>query len=121
MISAGLEGMPRRTYLAQSNYDVPAWRLGGILTGVGGTIMFVGIMLFFVVILMTLLVGKRGEEPKDVPVAETLTAPALSGWELQLDRVWLWMGVAILLILIAYGPFFITYVPNFLSPGYRFF
>jgi cytochrome c oxidase subunit I len=121
MISAGLEGMPRRTYLVQSTYDVPAWRLGGILTGVGGTIMFVGIMLFFVVILMTILFGKRGEEPKDVPVAETLTAPALSGWELQLDRVWLWMGVAILLILIAYGPYFITYVPNFVSPGYRFF
>jgi cytochrome c oxidase subunit I len=30
MISAGLEGMPRRTFLAQANYDVPAWRLGGI-------------------------------------------------------------------------------------------
>jgi cytochrome c oxidase subunit I len=121
MISAGLEGMPRRTYLVQSTYDVPAWRLGGILTGVGGTIMFVGIMLFFVVILMTLLFGKRGEEPRDVPVSETLTAPALRGWELHLDRVWLWMGVAILLILIAYGPYFITYSPNFVSPGYRFF
>src|SRR5690606_37601472 len=60
MISAGLEGMPRRTFLAQSNYDVEAWRLGGILTGVGGTMMFIGIMLFFVVIVMTLLFGARG-------------------------------------------------------------
>jgi cytochrome c oxidase subunit I len=121
MISAGLEGMPRRTFLAQSTYDVPAWRLGGILTGIGGTLMFIGIMLFFVVILMTIAFGKRGGAPEDVPVAETLTAPALGGWELRLDRVWFWIAAAVVLILIAYGPYFLTYSPNFVSPGYRFF
>jgi cytochrome c oxidase subunit I len=121
MISAGLEGMPRRTFLAQSTYAVESWRLGGLLTGIGGTMMTVGILLFFVVILMTVVAGERGAQPKDVPVAETLTAPALSGWELRLDRVGFWVVVAIILILIAYGPYFLTYTPHFVSPGYRFF
>jgi cytochrome c oxidase subunit I len=121
MISAGLEGMPRRTFLAQSSYEVESWWLGGLLTGIGGTLMFVGIMLFFVVIVMTLLIGERGAEPRDVPVAETLTAPATTGWELNLDRVGFWVVMAIILILIAYGPYFLTYTPNFVSPGYRFF
>ena len=38
MISGGLHGMPRRTFMAQATYYDPAWRLPGILTGVGGTL-----------------------------------------------------------------------------------
>ena len=72
MISAGLEGMPRRTYMAQATYYDPAWSLGGTLTGIGGTLMFVGVMLFFLVVGMTILVGRRGEQPADIPVSETL-------------------------------------------------
>jgi cytochrome c oxidase subunit I len=63
MISAGLEGMPRRLFRAEASFDNPAWDLGGILTGVGGTIMFIGIMLFFVVIGMTIVFGRKGHEP----------------------------------------------------------
>ncbi len=68
MISAGLEGMPRRVYRAQATYDNAAWDLGGMLTGIGGTLMFVGILLFFVVIGLTVLVGKKGEAPAGHPV-----------------------------------------------------
>jgi cytochrome c oxidase subunit I len=121
MISAGLEGMPRRIFRAQANYTNPAWDLGGALTGIGGTMMFVGVMLFFLVIGLTLLIGRRGEQPQDIPVAETLTAPNLQGWERHLDRLGFWVIVAILLIIVAYGPFFATYTPDFSSPGYRFF
>jgi hypothetical protein len=78
--------------------------------------MFVGIMLFFVVIVMTLAFGKRGAAPEDVPVAETLTAPALSGWELRLDRIWFWIAAAVLLIVIAYG---ITGIPLLLTAPRR--
>jgi heme/copper-type cytochrome/quinol oxidase subunit 1 len=42
MISAGLEGMPRRIFRAQAELHNPAWDLGGALTGIGGTLMFVG-------------------------------------------------------------------------------
>jgi cytochrome c oxidase subunit I len=123
MISAGLEGMPRRIFRAQATYNNPAWDLGGILTGVGGTLMFIGIMLFFLVIGVTAFFGKRrtAAEVMDVPVSETLTAPAMKGWERSLDKVWFWVLVAIALIIVAYGPFFLQYTPWFVSPGYRFF
>jgi cytochrome c oxidase subunit 1 len=120
MIAAGLEGMPRRIFRAQARYDNPAWDLGGALTGVGGTMMFLGILLFFFVIAMTIFVGREGEAPEDIPWSETLTAPALSGFQPRLDQLRLWSAVAIVLILIAYGPFFATYLPpNLASPGYR--
>lgn len=121
MISGGLEGMPRRTFLAEATYSSGAWRLPGILTGVGGTIMFVGVMLFFVVIGLTMVMGRKGAEPDDVPVADTLTAPATSGWEPVLDRLGWWAVAAIVLILIAYGPFFLGYDYTPLSPGFRLF
>lgn len=122
MISAGLEGMPRRIFRVEAAYDSPAWELGGMLTAVGGTLMFFGIMMFFVDIGMTIVAGKRGEQPKDVPVSETLTVPARTGWEPKLDRLGLWVAVAILLIAIAYGPFLLTYgAPRLISPGFRLF
>lgn len=121
MISAGLEGMPRRTFMAQATYDNPAWHLGGALTGIGGTLMFIGVMLFFVVIGLTIVAGRRGEHPRDIPVSETLTAPALTGWQPRLDSIWLWVGVAVILILIAYAPFFLTYEYRAVSPPFRLF
>ncbi|HEU4698610.1 MAG TPA: cbb3-type cytochrome c oxidase subunit I [Gemmatimonadales bacterium] len=119
MISAGLAGMPRRIFRAQATYDDPAWHLGGLLTGIGGTLMFVGVILFFVVIVATTLAGRRGEGPADVPVSETLTAPARGGWEPVLDRLWVWVAVLVVLIAIAYGPFFATYKPEFVSHPFR--
>lgn len=122
MISAGLEGMPRRTFKAQATYHKESWDLGGALTGVGGTMMFVGIFLFFVVIGVTIFRGKKGAGPKDIPWSETLIAPEPNGFGKTLDRVGLWVIVAIVLVLIAYGPFFASYLPpNFVSPGFRFF
>jgi cytochrome c oxidase subunit 1 len=119
MISAGLEGMPRRIYRAHATYNDPAWDLGGALTGIGGSLMFIGIMLFFLVIGLTVVMGKKRSVTVDVPVSETLTAPSLTGWEVNLDRIWLWVGVAVLLIALAYGPFFVMYFPaRFISPPF---
>lgn len=119
MISGGLAGMPRRTFMAEAAYSNPAWRLPGILTGIGGTLMFVGVMLFFIVVGLTLVAGRRGAQPVDIPVSATLTAPARTGWEPRLDNLGLWVAIAVVLIVIAYGPFFASYVPNFVSPGFR--
>ncbi|MBT8400437.1 MAG: cbb3-type cytochrome c oxidase subunit I [Rhodothermia bacterium] len=119
MISAGLEGMPRRIYRAQATYTREAWDLGGALTGIGGTLMFIGILVFFIVIAWTVVAGRKGEGPSDIPWSETLRPPAKTGWEPRLDRLVFWSVVAVVLVVIAYGPFFATYLPpNFVSPGF---
>jgi hypothetical protein len=46
--------------MAEATYYSPAWRLPGILTGIGGSLMFVGVMLFFLVIGLTIVAGQRG-------------------------------------------------------------
>jgi hypothetical protein len=43
--------------------------------------MFVGLLLFFIVTLMTIVAGRKGEGPVDIPVSRTPTAPAREGWE----------------------------------------
>jgi cytochrome c oxidase subunit 1 len=120
LISGGLRGMPRRSFVAEAGYTAEGWGLAGALTAIGGSLMVLSVLMFFFVIAMTLLVGARGDGPRDIPVSESLTAPARTGWETRLDAVGLWMVVAIVLVLIAYGPFFIAYLPpNMVSTGFR--
>jgi len=120
MISAGLEGMPRRIYRAEASYTSEGWALGGALTGIGGTLMFVGIMLFFVVVGVTVVRNKPAGRPADVPWSETLAPPKADGWERRLDNLILWTAVAVALIAIAYGPFFATHLPpDNVSPGFK--
>ena len=83
--------------------------------------MFVAVMLFFIVIGLTIVVGRKGEGPADVPVSDTLTAPSRVGWELTLDRLGLWFIAAIALIAIAYGPFLLTYDVRAVSGPFRAF
>jgi cytochrome c oxidase subunit 1 len=121
LISGGLQGMPRRTFMAQATYTGEGWRLAGALTGIGGSIMTAGMLLFFLIMIMTRLVGKRDGAPADIPVSETLTPPSPSGWDARLDRIGFWIVMAIVLILLAYGPFFLTYHLNLVSPGFRLY
>jgi cytochrome c oxidase subunit 1 len=121
MISGGLAGMPRRTFIAQATYTLPAWHLPGIITAVGGSLMFIGAMLFIFNLIMTVAAGSRTERvPRDVPYSEVLTAPARTGWEVNLDRLRWWVLAAVVLIVIAYAPAFMAQLPPYLvSPGYR--
>jgi cytochrome c oxidase subunit 1 len=123
MISGGLEGMPRRTKILEAPYDKASWELAGILTGVGGTLMFVGAVLFLVVLAGTLLLGeKTGGAGGSIPATRTLSGPADSGWEVHLDQFRWWVIATVVLILIAYAPFLVGYLPPELtSPGYQFF
>jgi len=121
MISGGLEGMPRRTFMAAATYSQPGWKLAGMLTGIGGSLMFIGAILFLVILVMTAVKGSAASQvPQDVPYSEVLTAPKTSGWELKLDNLWWWLLAAVVLIVIAYGPAFYRLLPPHLtSPGYR--
>jgi len=121
MISGGLDGMPRRTALMDAPYSKPSWELAGMITGIGGTIMLVGGMLFFVVLLGTIFLGRKEAQP-DVPFTETLEPPAQEGWAVSLDRLRIWTTVTVILIVIAYAPFFIDrFPPRLLSPGLKIF
>ncbi len=122
MISGGLAGMPRRTFIAQAPYSGEGWGLAGALTGIGGTLMTISAVMFFAVIVATAWTGRKGAGPKDIPVSETLAPPGTKPWERRLDRIGLWMVVAAVLIVIAYAPFFLGYLPpNMTSPGFRFY
>jgi len=71
--------------------------------------------LYFVVIVWTLLAGRRLSQPLEIPLAEMRfgareTAPL---W----DRLGFWFLIAVILVVIAYVPLFVLYLPlNSVSP-----
>ncbi|MDX1645788.1 MAG: hypothetical protein R3304_01495 [Longimicrobiales bacterium] len=80
--------MPRRTAMAEAPYRtfMPEWELAGILTSIGGSLMFLGALLFFVVFLGTIFLGRKRESAGDLPFTETVEAPPRKGWAAGLDR-----------------------------------
>lgn len=118
LASGGLDGMPRRTFMLEANYSKPSWELAGALTGIGATVMVISVICWVAVLGGTLLVGRKGAQV-EIPVSETIQAPATGGWEARLDNMRLYVVLAIVLILIAYGPFLIGYLPPRLNaPGF---
>ncbi|MEM4725077.1 MAG: b(o/a)3-type cytochrome-c oxidase subunit 1, partial [Candidatus Hadarchaeum sp.] len=110
---AGLMGAPRRVPFSQAAYtqqllqgtaDLP---LGGFqtamaLTAIGGTILFISGVLFLVVFVGSLLTRKGTATDIDVPLAEAYSGPENAPAVLDQWRVWI--GGAVVLILISYGP-----------------
>jgi cytochrome c oxidase subunit I len=83
--------------------------------------MFGSVVLFVIVMGMTIFACRRTERG-DVPFAETIIGPARTGWETKLDHFGIWVAVTVVLILIAYGPFMVSYLPpKPLSPGFKLF
>jgi cytochrome c oxidase subunit I len=122
MSSAGLEGQPRRTFMAEAPYMPDSWLIPGYWTAVGGTLMAVGITMFFVVLLGTVFAGRRTEEKRDLPFAEAVHPATKEGWEPIFDRWVIWVAAAIILILIAYGPFLLFGLPPTLNaPAFKLF
>jgi len=121
MISGGLEGLPRRTFRAAAPYTKETWDLAGVWTAVGGTLMFLGAALFLLILFMTVFFGKRNER-QEIPFTETAQIPARTGWETKLDRFGWYVAAAVVLILLAYGPYLITAFPPAISvPGFKLF
>jgi cytochrome c oxidase subunit I len=97
----GLMGMPRRTMIGASAYLQPEWAPALTLVGVGGAIMFVSAVLYFLNLALTVTVS-RAPAPAMPEFAQALSgpdhAPAI------LDRWRPWLALAVALIAIAYGP-----------------
>jgi cytochrome c oxidase subunit 1 len=114
----GMLGMPRRTMISEAAYRQPEWKSYLFQTGLGGTILFVSALLYFLNILLTVAVSRQ-PSPAMPGFAE-----AVSGAEDSpafLERWPLWLGASAVLIVVAYGPTLVHLVMNtpFESPGFR--
>ncbi len=110
---AGLLGAPRRvpfsvaTYTQQLIESTADRGLGGFqtamwLTAIGGVILTVSGLLYFVNVIGSLLTKRGTARDVDMPIAEALSGPENAPDVLDQWRVWI--GGAIVLVLIAYIP-----------------
>jgi cytochrome c oxidase subunit 1 len=99
----GLLGMPRRTAIGESAYLAlqPEWRAILPLVGIGGTILFISGVLFFLNMVFTPLLSRRRAEV-EIPIADALSGPEHA--PAILDQWRPWLAVSAVLILVAYVP-----------------
>ncbi|RME84634.1 MAG: cytochrome C oxidase subunit I [Caldilineae bacterium] len=117
---AGTLGFPRRVPMTQAVYWLDSWNIPSLLTAVGGVIMFVGALLYFLVFLLT-LVRQPEEEVERMAAGEAPFAVSLSpasGAPAVFENWRLWVLVAMGFIVVAYGPYLISYTTNFIARGY---
>lgn len=97
----GLRGMPRRTMIGHVSYMQPEWKTLLPLVGIGGALLFVSAIFFFLNMVLTATVSRRVPQP--VPeFADTVSGPDHA--PAFVDRWQPWLAAAVILIVIAYGP-----------------
>ncbi len=97
----GLMGAPRRTMLGAAPYVQPEWKAVLPLVGLGGSVLFLSALLYFVNLALT-VVASRAPAPAMPAFAEALSGPDHA--PVILDRWRPWLALAALLIAVAYGP-----------------
>lgn len=114
----GLMGVPRRTMLGAAPYLQTEWKAALPLVGVGGTVLFVSALLYFLNLGLT-LVASREPAPAMPAFAEALSGPEHA--PAILDRWRPWLALAAALIAIAYGPmlFRLATTTPLTTPGFR--
>lgn len=114
----GLMGMPRRTMISAAPYLQPEWKPLLPLVGLGGMILFLSALLYFLNIVLT-LVASREPAPAMPKFAEAISGPEHA--PAILDRWQPWLVIAAVLIAIAYGPplLRLATTTTFSSPGFR--
>lgn len=105
LMIGGLEGEPRRTnmglsYLnSESEFYRPDWVATTALTAVGGSVMFLACLFYFVVFFGTVLGKKQSEGVLEFPTSEAYH----DGKRIKLlDRLAPWTVVAVVIIAISY-------------------
>jgi cytochrome c oxidase subunit 1 len=100
----GLLGAPRRTPLGLAPYIPEEWAGHLWRIGFGGTVMWIGLMIFIVVVAVTALQRKRLPEGEtiEVPLAESIQdVQETPAW---LDRWRPWLIASVVIIILSYGP-----------------
>lgn len=104
----GVTGEPRRTNMGLSYTNPasplyqPTWRVAKVVGTIGGTIMFIAMLLWFIVFFGTLLRKKAREGALELPVSEPYHDEDVAA--VQSFRPWL-VGAVILLIVAYTMPF----------------
>lgn len=101
--------VPRRSHISASPQAMEEFsesRAWMIMNGVGGLVLLVAAVLFFYVIFRTAMQSERSPEKtmSEVPFSEVLSGPENSALAQLTERVWMWFGVAVALVVFAYGP-----------------
>lgn len=118
----GLLGLPRRVYTTSYGdaAQAKAWETLTSISAIGGLVLFASAGLFVLVMVFTLL-GKDGEETATIEWADPLSTPP-GGFKPGLwDRLGLWFGVAVVLVIIAYAiPLWdLFHLTRYGSPGFK--
>jgi cytochrome c oxidase subunit I len=118
-MATGIMGVPRRTDLGLSTYHFPplAEHMEK-MSAVGGIILYISCLIFFIVFVGTLIFGKRTQE-------ESISLPVTEAYQTEMEapRVFdnwkLWISLALVVIFIAYIPLLhqVLQVSPIASPG----
>jgi len=114
----GLRGMPRRTMISAAPYLQDNWKGLLFLVGIGGTLLFISAMLYFLNLVLTVTVSRQ-PAPAPPEFAEAgssaVDSPAI------FDRLRPWVALAIVMLIVAYGPVLFRLVSTtpMNVPGFR--
>ncbi len=119
---AGLMGLPRRVFTTNfaDATQAEVWRALTSVSALEGVVLFASAGFFVLVMLGTLLAGKRSKQP-EIEWAESLGAPD-GGFKRGLwDRLGLWFAIAVVLVIIAYAiPLWdLLHLTRYGSPGFK--
>lgn len=112
-------GVPRRTMLGAAPYYSAAWTPGLIVAAIGGVLVWLSLVLYFIVVLGTVFAARKLTHPVEMPVAEALHDPQETPqW---LDTWKPWLVATVVLIVLSYGPPLAELIrhANFSSAGLR--
>jgi cytochrome c oxidase subunit I len=114
----GLRGMPRRTMISAAPYLQDSWKGLLVLVGIGGTLLFVSAMLYFLNLVLTVTISR---EPAPPPPDFAETASTAEEVPAIFDRLRPWVALAIVMLVVAYGPVLFRLVTTspMNAPGFR--
>ena len=104
MMVGGILGIPRRTNmgLTYSNPDSPLfnphWQVWNYISLIGGIIMFLAMVIYFIVFFSTILSKKTKEEILEIESSESYE----NGYSKILNEFKVWIFLALILIILAY-------------------